>query len=152
MGWVGVRLNPHPLKAEGAAPNGRLVCNKAGLAALGVAGGFAEVGDEEADAVSELDDFAFALDVEFDFVVAGGGVVYGFLEADKRLHDLFGEGETDPDADEEGDRGNDGERPLGGRTQAASFAMIVLDAVPTLCFELAGHARGLLGRCFGDQR
>ena len=90
MSRVGLSLNPHPLTAEGAAPKCRLVFNKEGLAAFGVAGGFAEVGDEEADAVGELDDFAFALNVELDFVVAGRGVVYGFLEADKRLHDLFG--------------------------------------------------------------
>src|SRR5579871_1618697 len=115
-----------------------------GLAALGVAGRFAKVGDEEADAVGELNDFAFALNIELDFVVARGGVIDGLLQADQRLNNLFRQGEADPDADQESDRGDDREGPLGGRYEAPGFAMVVLDTVPTLGLEFAGHGEDFL--------
>src|SRR5713226_4898785 len=46
---------------------------------------FAHVGDQQADAVGELHDFTFAVYVEIDFVIAGGGMVDGVFQAKERL-------------------------------------------------------------------
>ncbi len=48
--------------------------------------------DQQPDTVREFHDFAFALNVEIDFVVACGGMIDGFFQADQRFNHLLREG------------------------------------------------------------
>src|SRR5260370_7261857 len=100
--------------------------------------------DQVANTVGELHDFSFPLNIKINLVVAGGGVVNGFLEAQQGLHDLARQNETDPHADKEGDYGDDAERPLGARDEALGLVVITFDAPPVSRFELGGEVENAL--------
>src|SRR5258707_6872368 len=100
--------------------------------------------DQVANTVGELHYFSFSLNIKINLVVAGGGVVNGFLEAEQGLHDLARQNETDPHADKEGDYGDDAERPLGARDEALGLVVITFDAPPVSRFELGGEVENAL--------
>src|SRR6266481_4430763 len=100
--------------------------------------------DQVANTVRELHDFSLPLNIKINLVVAGGGVVNGFLEAQQGLHDLARQNETDPHADKEGDYGDDAERPLGARDEALGLVVITFDAPPVSRFELGGEVENAL--------
>src|ERR1700722_5343918 len=64
--------------------------------ALCIARSLAQVRDQQADAVRQLHDFTFPLNIEFNFVVPGSRMIDGFLQAEQRLDHLLRQNEADP--------------------------------------------------------
>src|SRR6266481_1977244 len=100
--------------------------------------------DQVANAAGELHYFSFPLNIKINRIVAGGGVINGFLEAEQGFHDLAGENETDPHADKESDYGDDAERPLGARNKTLGLVVITFDAPPVSGFELGSEVKNAL--------
>ena len=132
-GWVGLNLNPHPLKAEGAAPKGRfaldaferwLSLNPAiegpgdlGVALVGEVGDVAGAGGGDAGFDGGVGFFAGADAVEEIFHVGDGAVAetFGFDDGIEVALDAFA-----PD-------GEAAARDFQGGVGAAEFEAAVVD-------------------------
>src|SRR5215467_5661734 len=101
----------------------------------------------------QVHDLALAMNVEVDFVISESRVIDGFLQTEQRLDHLSRQNETYPYADEQGDRGNDSERPLRFADELSDVGVILLDSGPVRRFKRSGLFENVLARLletFGD--
>src|SRR5882762_1496698 len=105
---------------------------------------FANVCDQVPNAVGQLHNFSFSLNIEINFIIAGRCVINRFPETDQRLHHLAWQNKADPYAYQERNHRNDGQRPFGSRNQALRLAVIAFDASPVSRLQLRSQVQNVL--------